>query len=262
MRITTAWLSVSLLLFLLLSGCTAFFPDAHRQPGTDEALRERIEHSRFAILTARGRFLLETRPYEKSLAEAGNGSFFAERRYRAFCSKVEETAAKLYEAGLEEFEEKNISRAKEALLISNRLSPDKEASKLLSKIWKQRAAEYEEARSIEAARSQQKWAGLEADFRKSMQAGNLARARKIAGEMEEIDQEKAASFTRHLDQRIEWEVQTQLSRGRMLYVQGYLREAVNVWQEALKLKPDDPELKQNISRAETFLENMDRWGDK
>jgi hypothetical protein len=52
-----------------------------------------------------------------------------------------------------------------------------------------------------------------------------------------------------------------MERGRLLYSQGFLREALDVWQEALRFKPDDPELRAYAERAETFMRNLDQWGE-
>ncbi len=245
---------------VLLPACTAFYGNKPADPQT-EFDKARIRQNIDAIILARGRYLLEIRPHEQGLFQSQSGNFFANRRYQAYRREVAEVSEQLYNAGMRALEKEEYGLAMEALSVSNRLSPDPAVRELLSEMWKRAQAELEQTRNIEAEMAKEHWPELEAGFNRSIQAGDLARAKRIVAEMEKIDPEKASAYRKQIDRQIEWKVRAQLSRGQLLYGQGFLREALNVWQEALELKPGDPELMENISRARRFLENIDRWGD-
>ncbi|MBS3756998.1 MAG: hypothetical protein KGY56_14985 [Desulfobacterales bacterium] len=224
--------------------------------------RESIRQNERNILLARGRYLLTIRTWEKKLMEGGAGGYSAKKRYRAYQQEVDETAGQLYKIGRRAYEKENFSIAREAMRISNRLCPDsEETGELLSRIRRKMQAELAEARSQKAAEAEKQWPMLNAEFRRALADRDLAAARRIVGEMARINPEKAGEYNAKLEQHIEQEVRELIDRGQMLYGKGYIREAMHIWQAALKLKPEDPEIQKNINRAETFLENMDRWGE-
>ncbi|MFP3979960.1 MAG: hypothetical protein ACLFUY_01090 [Desulfobacterales bacterium] len=223
---------------------------------------ENIRQSERNILLARGRYLLTIRSWEKQLMEDRTDGYSAKSRYRAYHQEVDKTAQQLYNIGRRAYENENFSIALEALRISDRLSPDSdETGELLSRIRRKMRAELAEARSQKAAEAEKQWPMLNAGFRRALEDRDLAAARRIVSEMARINPEKAGKYNAKLEQHIEQEVRGLIDRGRMLYGKGYIREAMHIWQEALKLKPEDPEIQKNIHRAETFLENMDRWGE-
>jgi tetratricopeptide (TPR) repeat protein len=97
------------------------------------------------------------------------------------------------------------------------------------------------------------------DFNQAMENGNLPAARKILAEMQAVKPGQVKDRRRRLENRIDKEVETLLERGRFLYTRGDLQKALKTWEQGLELKPDDPKLQQNIRRARTFLDNLDRW---
>lgn len=114
-------------------------------------------------------------------------------------------------------------------------------------------------RQFSLVESQFRFPELAERFGQAMAASNLASARRLAREMAEIDPERSEDYENRLAGPIEEKAASLRARGRLLYGQGFIEEALAVWQEALQLKPDSPELIQNIHRARTFLENLNRW---
>lgn len=232
-----------------------------------EKLRNKsIRQNKRNILLARGRYLLSIRQWEEKLMEAAAGGYSAKRRYHAYQQEVETTAEKLYSIGSRAYEKENFSIALEALRISNQLSQDSgEAGELLSRIRQKLRAELAEARdevrNQKAVKAEKQWPMLKAGFRRALEDRDLAGARRIVNEMVRIRPEKAEDYNTRLERHIEQEVRELIDRGQMLYGKGYIREAMHIWQAALKLKPEDPVLQKNIHRAKTFLENMNRWGE-
>ncbi|MCF8036521.1 MAG: hypothetical protein K9K62_06595 [Desulfobacteraceae bacterium] len=250
----------------LLDGAIENLPHAPALKAQREAIekrrRESIRQSERKILLARGRYLLTIRTWEKKLMKDRAGGYSAKRRYRAYQQEVDETAEQLYKIGRRAYEKDNFSIALAAMRISNRLCPDSnEIGELLSQIRHKIQTELAEARSQKAAEAEKQWPMLKDGFRRAMADRDLAAARRIVSEMAGIHPEKAGKYNAKLEQHIEQEVRELIDRGQMLYGKGHIREAMQIWQAALKLKPEDPEIQKKIHRAETFLENMDRWGE-
>lgn len=239
--------------------------------GEDEALQAQrsqyeaermrsISRSESAILMARARFLLESRSSEEALLRANPEGFWSRQRYRSFNIEVQQTSNALAQLGEQWFEEGNEIAAVEALVLANRLSPQAELRALLSTVYsaerQSRSAPTPNNGNSEAALSE-----LEAALRQSLQMNDLAAARQLSREMSELDPEAAVEHHNRVEARIEAHGRVLLERGRLLYSQGFLQEALDVWQEALRFKPGDAELQGYAERAETFLRNLDQWGE-
>lgn len=220
-----------------------------------------IDRSERAILLARGRFLLSTRASEEDLLKANPDGFFSQQRYRAFQQELQQVSRQLYAVGRQALYENRSTDAVAALTLSNQLSPNDLSQELLSSIQQAQREERTARRNEETAAAEQQWPVLETGFQQALRLNDLVGARRLVAEMEEIDPEAAQPYREQVQRRIDREAAALAERGQLLYSQGFLREALDVWREALQLKPDDPDLQANAQRAETFLENLDRWDD-
>lgn len=234
------------------------------QSQRDEYERRRqlsIQRSQRDIQLAYGRYLLATRPAEEKLLLADPNGFFAKQRYRSYQQELDQASRNLYALGRQALYEDNSSIAVEALTLSNRLVPNELSEELLYNIQQAERQERQRQREQEAAAAQRQWPQLESEFELALRLNDLLGARRLIGEMRNIDAEATEPLSARLDERIDAEAAALLERGRLLYGQGLLQEALAVWREALQLKPDDPDLLAAIERAETFLDNLDRWGE-
>ncbi len=225
---------------------------------------ESIRQSRRNLLTAKGRYLADIRASQENLVLADPDSPSAHRRYRKYMESVLSVSEELYAHGRNAFYEKEIHEAREALSLSARLHPCEKTRSLLAethRIKQQDALAKAAADLPEAHRvtPEDRFPELAKRFGQAMAAGNLADARRLAREMEEIDPERSKDYENRIAGPIEEKAASLRARGRLLYGQGFIKEALEVWQEALQLKPESPELIQNIHRARTFLENLNRW---
>lgn len=231
---------------------------------------ERIRKSRSSIQLARARYLADIREDEEMLLQATAGDRFAHRRYQKYQREVKQLSDELHGIGKAALDADNVQSAIEALSLSVRLYPNEKSQSLLSGIHleqrdesgtdKQNVAREDTDPAISDIEKQ--WFKLEASFNLALQMNDLISARQLFMEMVGLDPEEAESHKEILNRRIDRKTKTLQARGRLLYGQGFIREALDVWQEALLLKPDYPELLQNIHRATTFLDNLDRWKDK
>jgi len=240
-------------------------PDAPELRAQRQEYEERrlasVHESEQSILLARGRYLLAIRNSEENLLKASPDNFFAQQRYRRFQEDLKQVSRELYVVGKQSLYENDTPTAIQALSLSNRLAPNDLSQELLTSIQQAARADRTAARQEQAAVAERQWPVLESSFRQALQLNDLLGARRLVSEMKEINTEAAEPFDELLQERIDREANALLERGRLLYGQGFLQEALEVWQEALQLKPDDPELQASAQRAETFLKNLDRWGD-
>lgn len=251
------------------SEARAIFPETSEfivmQDQYEKLRHDHIRQNRFNIMLARARYLSAIREYEENLLMARPDDRATRRRYRDYRESLTELSGRLYDAGKEAFYEKNTRDAIAALSSSQKLHPCEKNRSLLQEARRiqkeERAAARERAaeRGNEAEAVEVRRNTIERRFRQAMDENDLAGARRAAGEMAGIDPEKAAGYEKHLEIPIDKKTRALQARGRMLYGQGLIREALELWQEALELKPDHPELIQSIHRARTFLENLDRW---
>ena len=235
-------------------------PELIRHRRQYEALRRQVvADSRFRILLARGRYLLDVRKSRENLFSATKDRRASRREYRVFQQEVAQTADALFQKGQQAIKEKDYGTAGRALSLSNRLMPSTAARQMLEEIHLRRQEKRAAALENKQSRDQQQWSLLMADFQESMENGNLYGARQILAEMEALNPAKSDSMRRRLQALIDQEVETLLARGRFFYSRGDLQQALETWEQGLRLKPEDPRLQQHIERARTFLQNLDRW---
>lgn len=240
-------------------------PDAPELTGQREAYEQRrlrsIQLSQRTIQMEYGRYLLATRPSEEQLLQASPDGFFAQQRYRSYQQELNQASRQLYSLGREALYENDSDTAVAALTLSNQLAPNDLSDDLLFNIRQAERDARQQQRDQEAAAAQRQWPQLEAEFEQSLRFNDLLGAQRLLSEMQDIDADASAALRQRLNRRIDAEASALLERGQLLYGQGLLQEALAVWQEALQLKPDDPELLTSIERTERFLENLKDWGE-
>ena len=223
-----------------------------------------IHQSQRNLLMAKGRYLADIRASQENLILADPDNPAARRRYREYMESVLSVSEELYAHGRKSFYGKEIREAREALSLSARLHPCEKSRSLLAETHriKQQDAMTKAAAALpeeNRATPEDRFPELAKRFGQAMAASNLAGARRLAREMAEIDPERSKNYENRLAGPIEEKAASLRARGRLLYGQGFIEEALAVWEEALQMKPDNPELIQNIHRARTFLENLNRW---
>lgn len=225
---------------------------------------ESIRQSQRNLLMAKGRYLAEIRASQENLILEDPDNPSARHQYRKYMESVLSVSEELYDHGRKAFYEKEIHEAREALSLSARLHPCEKTRSLLAETHriKQKDAMVKAAVDLpeeQRTAPEDRFHELADRFGQAMAAGNLADARRLTLEMAEIDPKRSKDYENRLAGSIEEKTASLRARGRLLYGQGFIEEALAVWQEALQLKPDNPELIQNIHRARTFLENLNRW---
>lgn len=105
---------------------------------------------------------------------------------------------------------------------------------------------------------------LKREYRDFVSAGWWLAAKS---KMEELQQQapkdrQIKKWSQSLQESIDKQVALGIKQGQALYSQGYLDQALEEWESAAALAPDNQELQDHIARVERFLANLGRLNGK
>ncbi len=237
--------------------------------GLEARRQQRIEQLQLELLLHEGRSLLETARQHRELELANPGYLFLDWDLRKYQTKRRTVAQKLLEVGLQVQEEGDIRLAQHCFVMAQRLenSPEvKEALQRLPQIERvEESEEYEPQRHQPVVRyasrkvKRQKRVGqLLSEYARVRDQNDLVAARRIMQQMLEINPEhpRVRELKAEQDVLVRQSVQRSIARGDDLYSQERIKEAVEVWEGALKLAPFNKELRNKLDRARTALKTL------
>lgn len=103
-------------------------------------------------------------------------------------------------------------------------------------------------------------AALKVEYRQLIKSDQLASAIATMNKMKALSPEnkQVNIWANDLDVIIGIKVKHDLERGQALYSQGLIQQALFLWQPLSVLDPENLEVRENIQRAEKFIENLDK----
>ncbi len=144
-----------------------------------------------------------------------------------------------------------VAAAKKAQQIARAKRNLKEKARR-EKVKARRQIKHEEKRALKQ---------LKQEYRDLIAAGWWLEARAKLEELKDkapVDDTEVVSWSRRLQRLIDSRVKMGIEQGQVLYSQGFLVQALNVWRKAHELAPENAELSDHIARVERFLNNLDR----
>lgn len=128
------------------------------------------------------------------------------------------------------------------------------------KTFAQRKAKQKKRAREDQKRQRSKLSLLIEEFDQHLAQREFRLARKTLRAMEVIDAKSPEVLKRRdqLDQQRSIALNQAIQDGKNFYTKGEFDNAIDAWQRALRLDPDNKELKENIQRAEKFRENLQR----
>lgn len=101
---------------------------------------------------------------------------------------------------------------------------------------------------------------LKAQYHDLAEAGWLVAAKQTLVQLRLLspDDEELRQWAGVLQVKIDLEVEWGIRRGQALYSRGQLEEALDAWEHAAQLDPDNPVLQRHIARAERFIHKLER----
>lgn len=215
-----------------------------------------------SILVAQAYFILKARPYQESKLYNANNRFFATQEFNRFLGQANKVSQALYKIGANYHKEGKAVQAREALTLSVKIADNELSSLLLNEIL----SEEQEQRTVQRKQQQTQIKAqqpeLESSFYERLNFGDFDGAQKLLNEMKAINIETVPSLQNKLDSHKQLLADQLIASGDTLYNSGFLAEAINRWEQALRLVPENSTLIQKLERANTFSGNLERWKEK
>ena len=229
---------------------------------------ERVEALQLEKLIAEGKWLRTALSLQKSITGVDPDNWFYSSSLESLRDKAADVAERLTERGLAAMEADDLATAGRTLPLAAELKPSpriQQAEKQLSAAETRQVKHRRETRERARKRKQEREADtLRLSFKKARSAGDLVQARDLLNRLLALagndpeNRRLGESFHAHLSKV----VKEQLNKGRMLYSQGRIQEAMGRWRRVLELDPQHEKAKANLERAERVIERLRELRDK
>jgi tetratricopeptide (TPR) repeat protein len=220
---------------------------------------DRVYKDKTAILLARANYLITSRPYQESALYNSRGKYVAEQEFNSYLEESKQVSRELYAVGYSYWQQKKFTQAKQALTLSIETSPNTLSTELLDQLLAEESQQRASARHMQSKRAQEQLPELEKSFYERLKSNDLRGAQKVLNEIRAMDITDISSYEKQLKNQRTLRIQNLIKSGDTLYNAGYIGEAVIRWQQALIIDPQNQVVQQKIDRAETFLNNFERW---
>ncbi|MCW9047608.1 MAG: hypothetical protein OQK46_05960 [Gammaproteobacteria bacterium] len=153
-----------------------------------------------------------------------------------------EVASYLMMCGDQALKKRQHTLALDCYTLSNNLAPSKQKAMWVEKIDSQ----------LKNKSNKKRYEDLLSSYKSALQKEDYKRAKLHLNTMLAIDpsHKKAKSLLTALNDKLREQAATKITRGKELYSEKKINDALLIWQQALLLEPDNEELNQLISRAE------------
>jgi tetratricopeptide (TPR) repeat protein len=210
-------------------------------------------------LIVTGEWFRKKMPLLQSLQESDPGDLVIQWRYSRTENEAREIALKLLRSGEQMLAENNLAMAQRILPLAVELSPGPDtenAAKLLDNKLKARKYKKQKNRSKIAQKRDEK--EIE-EFNKAMALGELAEARRHLNRLTPGRKNSVAVelMQERLDKAIAEYIKEELSIGDSFYRAGEYSQAIETWNNAITLDPDNKIAQSKIRRAETIVKNLE-----
>lgn len=239
--------------------------------GWEELLRkqaQRMQELEAEILIAKGRWLAEEVPLREELARVAPKDLRATWKLWSIRNARHRTAQELFNCGKQAMSGDNLELAMNCLTLAERLDPSPiitwEVAKLRREIAEREEETQREIRRAEEEKLRQEARRLARLAEQAMERGEFQTAREILSELVEIDADnpEVRKLQQQLNKTVSTRVATMLERGTMLYREGKIEEAKEMWEEVLQLDPSHGQAQARVERANRILEKLRRLRER
>ncbi|EAR08106.1 hypothetical protein [Reinekea blandensis] len=238
-------------------------PDAPELLAQAEFYRQnralRRERDQAAITLAKARYINLARPFQESKLYNSDDRLRARQEYNRFINEAQQVSRELYALGQKYYRADQLTQAREALTLSIETAPNELSEQLLTEI-----ASLEKDREITNTARQRRTADeqipeLTASFYDQLNDDDYAGAERQLREISTIEPSAADKLRVILSDMKQARIEELTRNGENLYNSGYIEQAADRWRTALELDPNNQDILSKLERAETFLENLERW---
>ena len=186
---------------------------------------------------------------------------------RARQREIETTSRALVDCGKDAIGVENYTLAANCLITAEKISDEPEVQGQLSalnelqkKVRAQEISQANQQREELIDQQAQHIKKLKRTYRRAVRKGDWVSAsnqmRTLQGSVP--DDQSVKVWAADLERIVRAKVDFAIRQGKLLYTKGYVYRALSVWKEAAILKPQSEQLQAHITRAERFLENLNR----
>ncbi|WP_428240120.1 hypothetical protein [Gynuella sp.] len=217
-----------------------------------------------SLLLKRAHFLLQQYSDIEAIAEALPRNRAMQIEYRNLKQDMKTSARQLYELAQTTLEQGDAGKALRVANLSYQLHADIDTRELLIQLEEDRRKNRSEQQTQASEARSKHVDSLIMACDQAMTDGNLLSAKTLLEQIKQTSPNPSDWLLRQkrLDTRIAQQVQNALDEGQVLYSEGFIQEAVDLWTKTEKLDPDNETLKEYISRARRFLENIEKLSDQ
>lgn len=200
-----------------------------------------VKELRKDMMLRRGRALVQYQTIYEKLEKLIPDDYSARYDITRYEKEKQDVAGELQDYGEYSLDSKNYALAEECISLSNQLVPTSEKQKTLNNIIKTRKVVEDKRRSNEL---------LDA-YQKAYENGDYAKAREQLEALIALDagNKQARELKTRLDRDINLRVEHDIARGKTLYSEGKINEALAIWEALLKIDPKNEELTSLITRG-------------
>lgn len=209
-------------------------------------------------LIGTGEWLRKRLPLLRSLHESDPGNLIIHWRYSRTEKEAREVGLQLLKSGEQMLAENNLAMAQRILPLVAELSPNQETemavSQLNNRLRERKDKKQKDRRKIARKKDEKVIEG----FNKAMAHNRLAEARKHLARLSRTAAASVSGELMHerLDNAIAEYVQEEISIGDAFYRAGEYDQAIETWQNAVRLKPDNKTALNKLKRAETIVKKL------
>lgn len=228
----------------------------------DNKRLERVEMDKASILIAQAKYIITARPYQESMLYNASSKFFASNIYNNFNTAAKQASRELYVLGARYWNEKKVVQAREALTLSIQTAPNSLSEELLAEVLELEQYNRRIARANALKKADDQWPELVQSYSNRIENDDYLGAERILKEMNALGFSDSTAYQERFDQLKQERVKALTIRGNKLYNTGLIAEAIESWEQAQKLAPNNTTISQNLERARTFLGNLERWSEE
>ncbi|MCK5880495.1 MAG: hypothetical protein KAG18_01395 [Sinobacterium sp.] len=156
----------------------------------------------------------------------------------------------------------NPQQGKVFLQTASDLSPDERWTKALSSINAKKANKAHREKKQQRKIRELAFSDLQKNFNQHFSKQEYIKAKKSishASNVAQTDKEKAwvKKQQRKLEKAVTKNVEAALKRGQISYSKGRIDEAISIWKQALRLSPNNRQLKDSLNRANKFKQTYE-----
>ena len=209
-----------------------------------------VAQLRKSMLLKKARALIQYKTIYNKLEKLIPKDFSAQYDINKYNREKDEISEQLMSCGRHALTERQYAQAEECFRLSNNLTPSKGKLALLNKTQKKRKLIDQENKSKI----------LIGTYQKAIEAGDFPKARDQLKALLTLNPgyKQAQQLKERLDKKISARMTKGIEEGKKYYSEGDINRAVIIWEELLKIEPENEELISLINRGKKVSKKIEK----